>query len=84
MPVVPMHAHTLSDFDYELPNELIAQTPAVRRSDSSLLHVDGRVLQDLVFSDFSRLVDHRDLVVFNDTRVVKARLHARRPTASCR
>jgi S-adenosylmethionine:tRNA ribosyltransferase-isomerase len=75
-----MRACTLSDFDYDLPPELIAQTPAVRRSDSRLLHVDGPVREDLAFSDFPRLVDHRDLVVFNDTRVIKARLHARRPT----
>ena len=75
-----MQPRTLSDFDYDLPSELIAQTPAVRRGDSRLLHVDGRACVDLAFSDFSRLVDHRDLVVFNDTRVIKARLFARRPT----
>ena len=75
-----MRACTLSDFDYDLPPELIAQAPAVRRSDSRLLHVDGSVREDLAFSEFPRLVDHRDLVVFNDTRVVKARLFARRPT----
>jgi len=75
-----MQPRTLSDFDYDLPAELIAQTPAVRRGDSRLLHVDGRACVDLAFSDFSRLVDHRDLVVFNDTRVIKARLFARRPT----
>jgi S-adenosylmethionine:tRNA ribosyltransferase-isomerase len=75
-----MGARTLSDFDYDLPPELIAQTPAARRSDSRLLHVDGPVREDLAFSEFPRLVDHRDLVVFNDTRVIKARLFARRPT----
>jgi S-adenosylmethionine:tRNA ribosyltransferase-isomerase len=75
-----MQPRTLSDFDYELPSELIAQTPAVRRGDSRLLHVDGIARADLAFSDFSRLVDHRDLVVFNNTRVIKARLFARRPT----
>ena len=75
-----MHPRTLSDFDYELPVELISQTPAVRRGDSRLLHVAGQKCEDLVFSDFARLVDHGDLVVFNDTRVVKARLFARRPT----
>ena len=80
MLVAPVNPRTLSDFDYELPPELIAQTPAVRRSDSRLLHVDRNVCEDLAFSDFSQLVDHRDLVVFNDTRVIKARLHARRPT----
>ena len=75
-----MLPRSLSDFDYELPPELIAQTPAVRRSDSRLLHVDAQTLEDLAFADFPRLVEHRDLVVFNDTRVIKARLYARRPT----
>lgn len=75
-----MQPHTLSDFDYDLPADLIAQVPAVRRGDSKLLHVEENACEDLAFADFSRLVDHRDVVVFNDTRVVKARLYARRPT----
>jgi len=75
-----MSRYRLSDFDYELPPDLIAQAPAERRVDSRLLHVDGPVLEDLAFRDFPRLVDGRDLVVFNDTRVINARLRARRPT----
>jgi S-adenosylmethionine:tRNA ribosyltransferase-isomerase len=75
-----MVRHTLSDFDYALPPELIAQTPAARRSGSRLLHVHGAALADCAFVDLPRLVARGDLVVFNDTRVIKSRLFARRPT----
>ena len=72
----------LSDFDYHLPPELIAQHPAAERSASRLLHVDGRTgaMEDLVFRDIVRLVAPGDLLVVNDTRVIKARLHARKDT----
>jgi len=75
-----MAGHTLRDFDYLLPQELIAQTPAAIRTASRLLHVDKTALEDLAFADFPRLVGQNDLLVFNDTRVIKARLHAWRPT----
>jgi S-adenosylmethionine:tRNA ribosyltransferase-isomerase len=71
---------TLSDFDYTLPPQLIAQAPATERSGSRLLHVTGSALGDLRFADLPRLVARGDLLVFNDTRVVKARLNALRPT----
>ena len=70
----------LSDFDYTLPPELIAQSPAAARTGSRLLHVDGNALADLAFTDLPRRVRPGDLVVFNDTRVIKARLFAMRPT----
>jgi S-adenosylmethionine:tRNA ribosyltransferase-isomerase len=70
----------LSDFDYTLPDELIAQAPARTRSSSRLLHVDGTRLADLRFSDLPALVEPGDLVVLNDTRVIRARLHGRKPT----
>ena len=71
---------TLSDFDYPLPPELIAQAPASERTGSRLLRVAGTALADLRFSDLPRLIAAGDLMVFNDTRVVKARLSALRPT----
>ena len=71
---------TLDDFDYGLPPDLIAQAPAPRRSGSRLLHVDGERLGDLRFVDFPALLDAGDLVVFNDTRVIHARLRGRKPT----
>jgi len=69
----------LSEFDFQLPPELIAQHPARERSASRLLHLgtDGRLV-DLGFSDFPALVGPQDAVVLNDTKVIKARLHGRK------
>jgi len=67
---------TLTDFDYELPPELIAQTPAPERSASRLLHLDDTsALHDRLFADLPDLLRPHDLLVFNNTRVIKARLH---------
>ena len=60
-------------FDFPLPPELIAQHPARDRSASRLLHVDGPHLADLRFTDLPGLLAPGDLLVFNDTRVIKAR-----------
>lgn len=68
-----------SDFDYELPPELIAQRPAGTRSASRLLHV-GATRADLRMIDLPGLLRPGDLLVFNDTRVLKARLLGRKPT----
>jgi len=70
----------VADFDYALPDELIAQQPAAERSQSRLLHLDGRTgaLEDLRFTDLPRLVGPHDVLVLNDTRVIKARLAARK------
>ncbi len=66
----------LAEFDYELPPQLVAQQPTGERGASRLLHLDGRTgaLQDLAFADLRGLVDARDTMVLNDTRVIKARL----------
>jgi len=66
----------LAEFDYALPEELIAQRPAPERAASRLLRLDaasGR-LEDLSFGDLPSLVGRRDTLVLNDTRVIKARL----------
>ena len=65
--------YSLSDFDFDLPQELIAQVPLPQRSASRLLHVDGDALVDRAFSDIVDLLTPGDLLVFNDTRVLKAR-----------
>lgn len=72
-------AHTLSDFDFELPPELIAQHPAAERSASRLL--DGRSTPpvDRIFRELPALLQPGDLLVFNDTQVVKARLFGHKP-----
>jgi S-adenosylmethionine:tRNA ribosyltransferase-isomerase len=80
----------LSDFDYELPPELIAQTPIEERSASRLLVVrraarpaGGRpVFEDLIFSDLLSLIPAGDLVVLNTSRVRHARLVGRRPSGA--
>ncbi|MGH8751225.1 MAG: tRNA preQ1(34) S-adenosylmethionine ribosyltransferase-isomerase QueA [Burkholderiales bacterium] len=64
----------VSDFDFDLPQDLIAQSPAAERSASRLLHLDGGVLRDEWFRDLPNHVAPGDVMVFNDTRVIKARL----------
>ena len=71
---MPDRKLTLDDFDYALPADLIAQVPAPVRTGSRLLHVDGDALSDLRFIDLETLVAPGDVVVVNDTRVVRARL----------
>ncbi len=70
----------LSDFDYVLPQELIAQAPAPTRSGSRLLDVDGAALHDRRFADLPSLLRPGDLAVFNDTRVIHARAIGRKPS----
>ena len=72
--------YRLSDFDYELPAELIAQAPAPMRTASRLMHVAGRTIEDRRFTDLPDLVAPGDLLVFNDTRVIRSRLRGRRET----
>jgi S-adenosylmethionine:tRNA ribosyltransferase-isomerase len=70
--------HTLADFDFALPPELIAQHPAPERSASRLLDGRGAVPVDRIFRELPSLLAAGDLLVFNDTRVIKARLHGRK------
>ena len=71
----------VSDFDYELPPELIAQRPAARRTQSRLLRLEaGGKFSDLRFADLPGLLDARDALVLNDTRVIPARLAGRKAT----
>ena len=65
----------LSEFDFDLPPELIAQTPAERRGQSRLLVVNGAVLSDHVFDELPGYLEEGDLLVLNDTRVIRARLY---------
>ena len=66
--------YALADFDFALPPELIAQHPARERSASRLLDARGAAPADHVFADLPALLDPGDLLVVNDTRVIKARL----------
>ncbi len=67
----------ISDFDYTLPDSLIARYPAAERRASRLLDV-GDTLLDRNFSELPQLLRAGDLLVFNDTRVIPARLHTRK------
>jgi len=67
-------AFTLSDFDFELPPELIAQFPPAERTASRLLVPTSTGFSDLHFRALPQLLNPGDLLVFNQTRVVKARL----------
>ena len=71
----------LSEFDYELPAELIAKYPTVERRASRMLVVDPRhrpAFNDSSFAELPAFLRAGDLLVFNDTRVIRARLHGRK------
>lgn len=71
----------LSEFDYYLPPELIAQEPATNRTGSRLLHLDQySQLHDKQFTDITALLRKGDLLVFNNTQVIKARLTGKKQT----
>ena len=75
-----MRNFTLSDFDFVLPPELVAQHPAAERTGSRLLDGTHSLPVDRIFKSLPTLLDSGDLLVFNDTRVVKARLFGEKPT----
>jgi S-adenosylmethionine:tRNA ribosyltransferase-isomerase len=64
---------SIDDFDYELPSDLIAQQPSETRSGSRLLCLGTTAIANRLFSELPQLLDAGDLLVFNDTRVIKAR-----------
>ncbi len=70
----------VADFDYDLPADLIAQTPARPRDSSRLLvvHRSRGEIEHRAFRDLADYLTSRDIVVFNDTRVIRARLRGRR------
>ncbi|WP_090826061.1 tRNA preQ1(34) S-adenosylmethionine ribosyltransferase-isomerase QueA [Nitrosovibrio tenuis] len=72
----------IQDFDFDIPPELIAQFPAEQRASSRMLHLEGSsgVLRDGWFADLPSYLRAGDVVVFNDTRVMKARLYGVRET----
>jgi S-adenosylmethionine:tRNA ribosyltransferase-isomerase len=75
----PHPTYTLADFDFQLPPELIAQHPAAERSASRLLDGRGVLPIDRVFRELPTLLLPGDLLVFNDTQVIKARLFGEKP-----
>ncbi len=79
MALIPCAPMSITDYDYELPDELIARYPAAARRDSRLLEL-GDSIRDRSFGEFPALLRQGDLLVFNDTRVIKARLAAAKET----
>ncbi len=75
-----MRQFTVGDFDFALPPELIAQHPAAERSASHLLDGTGPAPADRIFRELPGLLAPGDLLVFNDTQVIKARLFGEKPT----
>ena len=69
-----------SDFDYDLPEQLIAQYPLAERTASRLLHIKDNALSDKHFTDILDLINPGDLLVFNNTKVIPARLHGQKET----
>jgi len=78
--MVNSRAMKTSDFDFDLPEELIAQYPLEQRTASRLLQVSGDKLVDRVFPDVFDLIQPDDLLIFNNTRVIPARLHGQKET----
>lgn len=77
-----MLEYQTKDFDYALPNELIAQQPLRKRSSSRLLHVNpvDQTISHLHFANLLNLLQQNDLLVFNDTKVIPARLYGVKAT----
>ncbi|MBP6008862.1 MAG: tRNA preQ1(34) S-adenosylmethionine ribosyltransferase-isomerase QueA [Rhodoferax sp.] len=75
-----MRSFCLSDFDFALPPELIAQHPSAERTGSRLLDGTGDGPLDRIFRDLPALLQPGDLMVFNDTRVMNARLFGEKST----
>ena len=77
-----LQMYTLSDYDYELPEELIAQKPVEQRDQCRLLTLDRRTgaVTHGEFMDLARYLSTGDVLVLNDTEVIPARLHGRKST----
>ena len=69
-----------SDFDFELPQERIAQYPLENRTASRLLHVTRAVMEAGPFTDIEKFQRPGDLLIANNTRVIKARLLSKKET----
>ena len=72
----------IEDYNYELPDEKIAKYPLSKRDASKLLHYESGNIDQKLFSDISSLIPEGSLMVFNDTKVVPARLHFQRETGA--
>ena len=81
----PLEYLSVADYDYVLPDELIARYPLAQRSASKLLYLPASIHQDVkiedhLFTELASLLNAGDLIVFNDTKVMKARLFGNKDT----
>lgn len=81
----PLEYLSVADYDYELPDELIARYPLAQRSASKLLYLPATtnnkvIIEDHLFTELASLLNTGDLIVFNDTKVMKARLFGHKDT----
>lgn len=72
--------HNINDFDYNLPQELIAEYPLINRDESKLLFFDGNAISHHTFRYVDELLPSDSLIVFNKTKVIAARLFFAKPT----
>jgi S-adenosylmethionine:tRNA ribosyltransferase-isomerase len=77
----PKHIH-ISDYDYNLPDERIAKFPLSQRDQSKLLVYNKGTITQTVFSELPKFLPSKSLMVFNNTRVIQARLHFRKSTGA--
>lgn len=77
----PKHIH-ISDYDYKLPDERIAKFPLSQRDQSKLLVYNKGAITQTVFSELPKFLPGKKLMVFNNTRVIQARLHFRKSTGA--
>mgnify|MGYP000837166051 CR=1 FL=1 len=74
----------ISEFDYELPKDLIAQTPSEKRENSRMMVLDRRdeTIENKHFYDITDYFDENDVIVLNNTRVIPARLYGHKETGA--
>ena len=74
----------IDEFDYQLPEELIAQEPPANRGESRMLVLDpaAGTMEIVPFSRFSEYLNPGDVIAINDTKVIRARLFARKDTGA--
>ena len=77
-----MHQININDFDYELPNERIAKFPLQQRDASKLLIYDKGRINEQIFSNLTDFLDTNSLLVFNNTKVIHARIMFQKPTGA--
>ena len=77
-----MRTTSISSFDYNLPNSLIASSPLDKRADSRMLHYNlkGKTYNDYKFSELLELLSAGDLLIMNNTKVIPARIYMQKET----